>query len=366
MMAVIYVLIGTYLLISCINLIMKLINPIDRPKRILSDNELPHIAVLVAARNEELHIEKCLSSLVKQNYPIDKISIWVGNDQSTDNTANIVNEFASQYAHINQLHVTTQLGKAKGKANVLAQLAHQTQAEYLLITDADIETQPNWARTLVSFFDEKVGIVSGTTIVGEKGLWHKMQQTDWLYFMGLLLTFDKLGLKSTAVGNNMAISRKAYLSTGGYENIDFSVTEDFKLFAETRKQGWQTINMLHDEAVNTSAPAGDVTTLLNQRKRWLSGGKELPVYWWIIFLIFGLFMPFVFILCFIDIKLAVFAFLFKWIIQSFTLYAQSNTLKLHTTFIHLFVYEFYLMLTTLASGLFFIIPIKLNWKNRYY
>ncbi len=48
------------------------------------------VAVIVAARDEELHIERCVRSLLEQDYPHGKYTITVVDDQSSDRTAEIV------------------------------------------------------------------------------------------------------------------------------------------------------------------------------------------------------------------------------------------------------------------------------------
>ena len=366
MMAIVLGLMVVFIFIQILNLTISVRAKFDTPLLKKTDDELPEITILVAARNEEQNIAKCLKKLVEQNYPTNKLNILIGNDQSTDDTSNIVEEFAEKYSFIKQIHITEQLGKARGKANVLAQLAHHAKGTYFLITDADIQVGPNWARTLVDFFEPNIGIVSGTTIVKGKGYLSNMQHIDWLYFMGLLLSFSRIKIYSTAVGNNMAISREAYFSTGGYENFKFSVTEDYKLFEQVRLKGYQTINMINPEAINISEPAQSLNILMNQRKRWLTGGKELPFYWWIIFAIYGSFWI-AFIACiFLNPTLAFILLAAKFLLQSITIYWLQNLLQIPTELPQLFWYEVYTLGLTLLTSFYFIWPTKLNWKNRYY
>ncbi len=365
----IFVVVGVMVLFICIqllNVVIAVVAGFDQPANELSDEELPEISVLVAARNEEQNIATCIQHLLAQNYPKHKLHIFIGNDQSDDNTAKIVDEFVAQHHNIKLIHITKLLGKARGKANVLAQLAHVAKGDYFLITDADIQVSNNWARTLINFFKPEVGIVSGTTVVKGKGFLANMQHIDWLYFMGLLLSFNRMRVRSTAVGNNMAITKVAYQSTGGYENIDFSVTEDYKLFQQVRKKGYQTMNMIHPDAINISAAAADVNTLLNQRKRWLTGAMELPFYWWIIFTVYGSFWLALGLCFFINIKLAAIFLAAKFLIQSTTIYWQQKQLGIQTKLSHLLCYEVYTLGLTLLTIFYFAIPKKLNWKNRYY
>ena len=63
-----------------------------------SDGKLPEsvpsVSVLIPTRNEEKNIEVCLESLRQQDYP--NFEILVLDDNSSDNTANIVNRVATK------------------------------------------------------------------------------------------------------------------------------------------------------------------------------------------------------------------------------------------------------------------------------
>ncbi len=50
--------------------------------------DLPSVSVIVPARNEEEHIQRCLSSLLAQNYP--NFEIIAVNDNSIDNTLDLL------------------------------------------------------------------------------------------------------------------------------------------------------------------------------------------------------------------------------------------------------------------------------------
>lgn len=356
-----------YVSIQLLNVLaLALVKP-NTSEKILHEDELPNISILLAARNEEKNILRCLNSLHELNYPKQKIEILIGDDHSEDNTKNLIEQFIANNHQFKLFSITTQLGKARGKANVLAQLAHQANGKYFLITDADIRVQPNWARELVSYFNEKVGIVSAATIVeSDKTFMSNMQSIDWTYFMGQLRSFDFYGLKCTSAGNNMAVSAAAYWQTGGYENLDFSVTEDYKLYKEIRARDWDAPYIFNNSIINYSRPVDTFKTLINQRKRWLVGGKELPFYWWIIFSIFGLFFPAIIVLCFFNIKLALLFYALKWSLQSMSIFLTQHKLKLKKDFSCLFSYEFYNIVVSLSTQTNFFLPTKVIWKNREY
>ncbi|MEO1076988.1 MAG: glycosyltransferase, partial [Bacteroidota bacterium] len=70
----------------------------------LADDALPRAAVLVAARNEEHTLGRCLEALLAQDYPADRLTIYVANDHSTDRTAEIVGQYRRSTNRQRQVH----------------------------------------------------------------------------------------------------------------------------------------------------------------------------------------------------------------------------------------------------------------------
>ena len=361
------ILLCLYISLQLLNMAAMLWHNADEAPKKPTDAELPLISILVAVRNESKHIIRCLDALNKLDYPKEKIQFLIGEDQSEDNTAELITAFITDKPSFKMVPITSTLGKAKGKANVLAHLAHLANGDIYLITDADVAVHENWAREMVSFFSNNIGIVSGTTIVEDNGTrMGRMQEIDWMYFMGLLRSFGYYGLKCTAVGNNMAITKDAYWSTGGYEQIDFSVTEDFKLFKEVRARGFDTINIMNKNVINRSAPVDDFQLLMHQRKRWLVGARELPFYWWLIFGIFGLFGPAIIVLFIYSLKLGLIFYGIKLLLQSLSVYLLKSKIDLRKNFDYLLPYEVYSICVAVCTQVFYFLPFNFKWKNRTY
>lgn len=62
------------------------------------------ISVIVLAHNEEKHIEECLESLINQDFN-RPYEIIVVNNESTDNTSNIVDNYSKKYSIIQHLKI---------------------------------------------------------------------------------------------------------------------------------------------------------------------------------------------------------------------------------------------------------------------
>lgn len=63
-------------------------------------NEYPRISIIVPCRNEEQHIGKCLESIVRNNYPKDKIEVFVVDGMSEDKTREIIKKYSENYPFI--------------------------------------------------------------------------------------------------------------------------------------------------------------------------------------------------------------------------------------------------------------------------
>ena len=77
---------------------------------------LPTVDVLVAARDEENVIERLVSRLLSIEYPEEKISLWIIDDGSQDNTSNLLKKLSREFSSLNVLSRTRMSGGGKSGA----------------------------------------------------------------------------------------------------------------------------------------------------------------------------------------------------------------------------------------------------------
>ena len=237
----------------------------------------PRVSILVAARNEEANLPRCLASLRVLDYPAELLEILVGDDGSTDRTRAVAEAALAGFAGTARVvSISENLGQARGKANVLAHLARLATTEYFLITDADIAVPPTWVPAMLRHAAPGVGTVTGLTVTEGPGLLARLQRLDWLLSLALIQVGTEAGQPMTAMGNNMLITRAAYLATGGYEALPFSITEDFALFEAVNARGFGFRQLFEPAVRATSRPIASWQALVTQRLRWLRGVAALP------------------------------------------------------------------------------------------
>ena len=335
--------------------------------KILKRKHFPKVSLLLAARNEELLIIRSLESINALNYPKDKIEILIGNDASTDKTEDLIKEYIKDKPHFQLSNIDKTIGKGRGKANVLGQLAHKASGEFFFITDVDVKLPENWILALLQEFTEKVGIVSGTTKCERQGLFAKLQAIDWLHFMGYIKAFANTKIGCTSVGNNMAVRAKAYWETGGFEEIDFSITEDYKLFKAVTSRKWEWRTIMSPDSLGLAWYISSVTEMLHQRKRWLIGARDLPLNWKAMIVLYGLFIPCIAVLFWWNSEIAMGLWFAKFVLQSIFIYILCIKVERKPfSFAYLIFYEFYVLLNTAATAIFYWLPVKSIWKGREY
>ena len=131
----------TIILINFIinNILFKNINNFKLPDHILKSP--PLVSVLIPARNEEKNIKRILVSMAKQDYP--NLEILVLDDNSTDATSQIVQDFAQKDSRIKLIKGAPLPKGWKGKCFACHQLSKIARGEYFVFTDADTLHFPN-------------------------------------------------------------------------------------------------------------------------------------------------------------------------------------------------------------------------------
>ncbi|MBN1448862.1 MAG: glycosyltransferase [Bacteroidetes bacterium] len=238
--------------------------------------ERPIISVLVAARNEEHNIDACLAGLAALRYPEGRMEILVVDDQSTDRTAELIAVWQKRVPHLRMIRTEGVVPGLRGKANAIAQAIEQSRGEIILTTDADCIVPVDWAEQTVEQYDARTGCVCGYTLITNSGAFSGMQSMDWAYLLTIASAGVGWGYSLSAVGNNMSFRRKAYEDVGGYQNVGFSVTEDFALFkAISYKTDWTVRYPVEPSTLVWSAPCRTLKELFRQKKRWGRGGLDI-------------------------------------------------------------------------------------------
>lgn len=125
-------------------------------RRVRTDVELPAVAVVISAFNEERHIQQRIDNLLALDYPAHLLRAYIGSDGSQDATGAILT--ACTDARI----AAFVFEQNRGKANVLNDLVSRTTEPVVVFSDANTFFERGALRKLVAHFaNARVGGVSG-------------------------------------------------------------------------------------------------------------------------------------------------------------------------------------------------------------
>ncbi|WP_084777635.1 glycosyltransferase family 2 protein [Natrialba sp. SSL1] len=136
--------------------------------------ELPKIALVIAAYNEEEVIGEKIENSLRLDYPEEKIEIVVFSDGSTDNTDKIVKSYEEERVHLERIE--GRVGKTECQNRVVSKT--KNDVEYIVFSDANSMYHRNAINKLMEKFGDNIGCVVGelryrdsSDIEGESFYW---------------------------------------------------------------------------------------------------------------------------------------------------------------------------------------------------
>ncbi len=167
--------------------------------------------VIMPAFNEAEFISKTLDSMVQQTLP--PVQLIVVNDNSTDNTATIVQGYANEYPWITLITKQSEAIHLPGSKVVQAfnygfdTLDSNCPCDFIVKLDADLILPKEYFETISSTFeqDETVGMVGGFAYIEKNGQWLLENLTDKEHIRGAFKAyrkacFEQIGGLRTAMG----------------------------------------------------------------------------------------------------------------------------------------------------------------------
>lgn len=334
-------------------------------------NNIPRVSVLIAARNEEASLSRCLDALAANDYPVSNLEIFVIDDRSTDRTRTIAENHAMKFSHVRVITIDKLFDGMSGKASAICQGMDQATGEIILIIDADCLPSKQWIRSMVSGFTPEVGMVGGFTLLSNfqnarDGFFSRVQNVDWIYLLSVGAGAAGLGKPVSILGNNFGFRREVYDAVGGYRRLGFSIIEDCALMNAIASQtAWRVRFVLEPGAAILSLPPLTWRAFIDQRKRWSAGGKEVSPFAKAL-LVAGFIRHIATILGFILIKpiaLVVTGILLVSLADFSLLWYVSGRLHCRNALIYFPFFQIYFLLYSCLFAPVVALPTTVRWKD---
>lgn len=241
--------------------------------------EYPFVSILVPAHNEGIVIKKTVMSLVELDYPKDKYEIIIINDNSSDNSAEILHDLQLVYNDRNIIVINTDnIIGGKGKSNALNIGFEKSKGDILAIYDADNTPDKNSLKYLVQTLIEEpmCGAVIGKFRCRnkERNLLTRFINIETLTYQWMAQAgrWQMLNL-CTIPGTNFVIRRNLIEEIGGWDTK--AITEDTELSFRIYRMGYKIKFM--PLAVTWEQEPQTLGVWIKQRSRWAKGNTYVVI-----------------------------------------------------------------------------------------
>ena len=232
----------------------------------------PTITVVVPLFNEGRSIYDTIVSLVKLDYPQDKLEVTVVDDCSTDDSYEWACKAAREFPNVRVLRNPHNMGKRKG----INHAVRESTSEIIVSVDSDVIVFPTALRELVArFTTPQVAAVGGRVHVSNPNEnWLTRLQTVKYYFgqehlKNLERSLDQVMCLSgclTAYRRHVLIELEPILEDRNLLGIPIKYGEDRFLTHQIVRRGYKT--RLTMKAMCFTKAATTPTGYFNQQLRW--------------------------------------------------------------------------------------------------
>lgn len=226
----------------------------------------PKVTVVIPAYNEQDCIARSIESVLKLNYPKNKLEVLVINDGSTDNTEKIAKSTIKKHKDRDiQLITKKNAGKGAGM-NTALKIA---KGEYFVCMDADSFIEKDALIKMIPYFtdDNIAAVLPALKVKRPRNLLQKLQKYEYVINMFYKELMGKLNCVHVAPGPFSIYNKKIIQRIGGFD--EHNLVEDLEIALRLQSQNYKIIQTL-DTEVHTIAPSG-FKALYNQRNRWYKG-----------------------------------------------------------------------------------------------
>jgi chlorobactene glucosyltransferase len=223
----------------------------ERQKHDEKRQRLPVVSVVLPARDEQDNIQKCLDSLVRQDY--QNYEIIAVNDSSTDATGEILHKLAASNSEreITIINLERKPIGWVGKNWACFQGYKRSSGQVLLFTDADTIHAPDTISLAVRHMvDEKLDALTARPRITSDNTWTKIVLP--LVWMVSHIAYSALKVNNPksktglVFGGFYLITREVYESLGTHQSVKGDIAEDLAI-GEKLKLGKHRLRMFLGE-----------------------------------------------------------------------------------------------------------------------
>lgn len=231
------------------------------------------VSVIICAKNERDNLLEFLPKYLNQNYP--KFEVIVVNDNSSDDTEDVLKAFALQNKHLKIVNVPDSDRFFGSKKFALTLGIKAAKYDRVLLSDADCyPASKNWLQKMSNYQKGKKIILGFGAYEKQKGLLNKLIRFETFYTALQYLSFAKAKMPYMGVGRNLAYHTELFFKNRGFASHQHILSGDDDLFINEVANKHNTQIVVDEEAHTISKPKNSYQKWFRQKKRHFSAGKH--------------------------------------------------------------------------------------------
>ncbi|MDX1470515.1 MAG: glycosyltransferase [Flavobacteriaceae bacterium] len=227
------------------------------------------VSVIIAARDEALNLHKNLPKILNQDYP--DFEVIVINDQSTDNSSEILEGLKKQHSRLKVIETIT-LNKISNKKKAIEMGIQEASSEYLLFTDADCRPNSNkWISSMMMFASSPPTIVLGYGgYERESSLLNKLIRYETIVTAIQSFSWAKINRPYMGVGRNLLYNKGLFAQVNGFSRHSEVLSGDDDLFVQDASLFSRTYTNLSPDSFTYSSAKTRLAQYINQKRRHIT------------------------------------------------------------------------------------------------
>jgi poly-beta-1,6-N-acetyl-D-glucosamine synthase len=236
----------------------------------LTEEPQTFTSLVIACHNEEQNLTALLNGIAAQNYPRDLFEVIVIDDNSSDNSQNIV----SSFTELNNLLLLKNEGN--GKKQALRTGINASRGELIITTDADCLPGKNWIRTIAAYYEKYSPemIIMPVTTRPVSGFPGRFQEMEFLSLQGITAGTAIMSDPVMCNGANLAFKKNSYLRQKDKLHDEIKSGDDVFLLHSMKEETNSGLLWLESpDAIVTTLPVSSPMSFYKQRGRWFSKSR---------------------------------------------------------------------------------------------
>lgn len=250
---------------------------------------LPPASVVICAKNEAENLSQYLKVVLIQQYK--QYEVIVVNDQSTDNTVDVLVEYYKRNKNFKIVNINPNEAKTyAGKKYALMKGIEAATFDTIVVTDADCRpATTHWlAKVVGAYMNETKVVLAHSPYEKQPGFLNKLIRYENFITAIQYFGFAKIGLPYMGVGRNLSYKKDLFQNFKGFDKAKNILTGDDDLLVNAVATAKNTELCVDKDAFVYTKAQTSFTAWLNQKRRHLRSGFKYKIHHQLLLFLFTL------------------------------------------------------------------------------